>query len=228
MGVLTILDFRLHGNDDEYRSQTSTFMEVHIVFPFLLIVIGILVLALGKRLAVLGAAVGALLGVGLLRLFPGDSGPWITLGVPIVLALVGFFGAAFAKGLIDVVVLVLGALAGAAVVMGFLDLFNIDAGLMRWLLAVIGGVVGLIVIRRARKGSQDWGIIILAGLVGALLVTRGLTILLPALQGAIGTLIVLVLAGVSIAFQGGVLGKHKAAAEVGAPPPSNNPPTPPA
>ena len=89
----------------------------------------------------------------------------------------------------------MGALGGAAIVMAFLDLFNVDAGLMRWLLAVVGGVVGLILIRRARKGSQDWGIIILAGLVGALLVMRGLTILLPALQGISGTLIVIVLAG---------------------------------
>ncbi len=48
--------------------------------------------------------------------------------------------------------------------------------------------------------------IILAGLVGALLVTRGLAILLPSLQGVVGTLIVIVLAGVSIAYQGGYLG----------------------
>ena len=94
------------------------------MFPLFLIVIGILVLALGKRLAVLGAAVGALLGVGLLKLTPATSGPWVTLGIPIALALVGFFGAGFAKGLINIVVLVMGALAGAAIVMGFLDLFQ--------------------------------------------------------------------------------------------------------
>jgi len=195
------------------------------MFPVLLIVIGIAVLALGKRLAVLGAAVGALLGVGLLKLFPGTSGPWVTLGVPIALAVVGFFVAGFAKGLIDIIVLVIGALAGAAIVMGVLDLFNVDAGMLRWLLAVVGGVVGLIVIRRARKGSQDWGIIILAGLVGALLVTRGLNALTN-LQWTFSTLLVIVLAGVSIVFQGGLLGKRKAAAE--APAPTDNPPPPPA
>ena len=59
------------------------------MFPILLIAIGIAVLVLGKRLAVLGAAVGFLLGVGLLALFPGTSGPWITLGIPIVLAVIG-------------------------------------------------------------------------------------------------------------------------------------------
>jgi hypothetical protein len=181
------------------------------MFPILLIAVGVAVLALGRRLAVMGAAVGFLLGVGLLGLFPGSSGPLITFGVPIALALLGFFAAAFAKGLIDVVVLVLGALAGAAIVLAFLDLFGFDAGLMRWLLAVVGGVVGLILIRRARRGSKDWGIIILAGLVGALLVVRGLTMLLPSLQDAISTLIVIVLAGGSIAYQGGFLGGRKAA-----------------
>jgi len=187
------------------------------MFPILLIVVGVAVLALGKRLAVMGAAVGLLLGVGLLALFPGTSGPWVTFGVPIALALVGFFGAAFAKGLIDIVVLVLGALAGAAIVLGVLDLFGVDAGLMRWLLAVVGGVVGLVLIRRARKGSKDWGILILAGLIGALLVARGLTQLLPSLQGSIGALIVIVLAGASIAFQGELIGGRKAAEAAPAP-----------
>lgn len=187
------------------------------MFPILLIAVGIAVLLLGKRLAVMGAAVGLLLGVGLLALFPGESGPWVKFGVPIALALVGFFGAAFAKGLIDVVVLVVGALAGAAIVMGFLDLFNVDTGMLRWLLAIVGGVVGLVLIRRARKGSKDWGIIILAGLVGALLVMRGLTALLPSLQGSIGTLIAIVLAGGSIAYQGGIFGGRKSAEAVPAP-----------
>jgi hypothetical protein len=111
--------------------------------------------------------------------------------------------------LIEIIILVLGALAGAAIVLVFLDLFNIGPGLLNWVLAVAGGVIGLILIRRARRGSQDWGIIILAGLVGALLVTRGLSFLLPSLNGWIDTLIVIVLAGLSIAFQGGLFGRSK-------------------
>ena len=75
------------------------------------------------------------------------------------------------------------------------------------MLAVAGGVVGLIMVRR----YKDWAMIVLAGLVGALLVMRGLTILLPTMQGISGTLIVIVLAGLSIAFQGGIFGKRKAA-----------------
>jgi hypothetical protein len=180
------------------------------VFPILVIAIGIAVLLFGQRLGVLGAAVGALLGVGLLSLFSSDD-LLLQLLVIGLLAVLGFVFGGFAKGLVEVVVLVLGAFAGAAIVLGFLDLFSIDLGLWRWLLAVVGGVVGLMLIRRSRRGPRDWGMIILAGLVGALLVTRGLTILLPSLQGVAGALIALALAGASIAYQGGYLARLRSA-----------------
>lgn len=182
------------------------------MFPILLIVVGALVLLFGSRLSVLGAAVGALLGVILLQLFPEGSELWVQLAVVLGLALVGFFAAAFARGIIDVVILVLGALAGAAIVLSFLDLFSVEPGLLNWLLAVVGGVVGLMVIRRSRKSTKDWGMIILAGLLGALLVARGLILLIPSLAGGvIATLIVVVLAGAAIAYQGGLFGGRKAA-----------------
>jgi hypothetical protein len=174
------------------------------MFPILVIAIGIAVLVFGKRLAVLGAAVGALLGVGLLRLLPGSTDSLLALAVPLVLAGIGFFGAAFAKGIVDIVLLVIGVFAGAAIVMGFLDLVRIDLGLLYLLLAIVGGVVGLIMVRR----FKDWAMIILAGLIGGLLVTRGLTIWLPFLQGALGTLLVIVLAGGAIVFQGGFFTKR--------------------
>lgn len=195
------------------------------MFPILVIAIGIAVLVFGKRLAVLGAAVGALVGVGLLSLFSASGDPLLQLGLVVLLAVLGALAGGFARGLVDIVILVLGVLAGAAIVLGFLNLFNIGPGLLNWLLAAVGGIVGFILMRRSRKGSKDWGIIILAGLVGALLVTRGLTILLPSLQGVVGTLIVVVLAGASIAFQGGYLGKRKAAAQV--PAATDNQSTPP-
>ncbi|MCJ7512925.1 MAG: hypothetical protein MUO23_08140 [Anaerolineales bacterium] len=178
------------------------------MFPILVIAIGVAVLGFGKRLAVLGAAVGALLGLGLLRLFPGSSDPLLQLAIPILLAVIGFFVAGFAKGIVNIVLLVMGALAGAAIMLGFLDLFHVDSGMLDWLLAVVGGVIGLMMVRR----YKDWAMIILAGLIGGLLVTRGLTVWLPFLEGAIGTLLVLVLAGGSIAFQGGLFGKPKATA----------------
>ena len=79
------------------------------MFPLLLIVIGILVLALGKRLAVLGGAIGALLGVVLLSLLSPSGGLLILLLVG-GLAIAGFV-AGFAKGIVNIVLLVMGALA---------------------------------------------------------------------------------------------------------------------
>jgi hypothetical protein len=175
------------------------------MFPVLVIAIGIAVLALGKRLAVLGAALGALLGVVLLSLFPGSATPLTVLLIPGLLAVLGFFFAGFAKGIVDIVLLVIGALAGAVIVLGFLNLFNLTSGLIVWLLALLGGVAGLILVRR----FKDWAMIILAGLIGGLLVTHGLTVWLPFLQGAFGTLLVIVLAGLGIAYQGGLSGKGK-------------------
>jgi hypothetical protein len=195
------------------------------LYYIILIALGVAVLLLGHRLAVLGAAVGALLGVVLVRLLNIDSSFLVQLAVVLGLALVGFFAAAFTRGIIEVVILVLGALAGAAIVLGILDLFNADLGLVGWLLAVIGGVVGLILIRRARRGPRDWGMIILASLVGGLLVTRGITQLFPSMQDTIiATIVLVVAAAAGIAYQSGMLTGRKAAPAVAAttPPP---PPT---
>ena len=81
------------------------------MFPIMVIALGIVVLALGKRLAVLGAAVGALLGVGLLRLFNVPlTDLLLSLLIPGLLAVIGFFVAGFAKGIVSIVLLVMGAL----------------------------------------------------------------------------------------------------------------------
>lgn len=118
----------------------------------------------------------------------------------------------------------LGALAGGAIVIAILDLLTIDQGHVNWLLAVFGGVIGLMLIRRSRRSSKDWGIIILASLVGALLIARGLAILLPSLQGSlISTLIVIVLAGGGIAYQ---VGGRKAKPPVQPASPAVSPATP--
>jgi hypothetical protein len=192
-----------------------------VMFPVLIIAIGIAVLVLGKKLAVMGAAVGALLGVGLLRLLNIPvTDVLLTLLIPGALAVIGFFVAGFTKAIVNIVLLVVGAVAGAAIVLAFLDLFHINSGLLDWILALVGGVIGLILVRR----YNDWALIILAGVVGGLLVTRGLSAWLPFLKDTLGgTLLVIVLAGGSIAYEGGFLSKGKAA-----PPAAGNPPTPPA
>lgn len=181
------------------------------MYPIAVIALGVAVLLFGRRLAVLGAAVGGLVGVVLASLFP-EASTTVQLIIVLGLALGGFFAAAFARGIIEVVILVIGAFAGAAAVMTILNLFNIDQGLLNWLLAVVGGVIGLMLIRRSRRGSRDWGMVILADLVGALLIVRGLGLLFPQFSDTTFsglTLLVLLVAG--FAYQGGYLNRKKAA-----------------
>jgi hypothetical protein len=182
------------------------------LIPIILIVLGIIVLVLGRRLSVLGAAVGALVGVILLRLLPGTFELGVQLLIVLGLALGGFFAAAFARGVIDVVILVIGALAGAGIALAIVDLFKLDLGLLlQWVLVIIGAVIGFMIIRRGRRGSRDWGMILLASLVGSLLIVRGLAQLFPSLQDTvISTLLFVGLALVSIIYQGGFLSGRKA------------------
>ena len=176
------------------------------MFPVLLVAIGIAVLILGKRLAVLGAAVGAILGVALLDLLPGTSGWLVSLLIVGGLAALGFFSAGFAKGIVNIILMVVGAVGGAAIALNIVGLFGLDIGLLvEMLLALVGGVIGFILIRRC----GDWGLIILAAVIGALLVTRGLTIWFPSMEGTLGTLIAVVLAALSFIYQGGFLGGRK-------------------
>lgn len=190
------------------------------LIPIILIVIGIVVLILGRRLAILGAAVGALIGFLILQLFPSISDLGTQLLVIFGLALAGFFATAFARGIIEIVILVIGTLAGAGIVRGILNLFNLDLGLLGWLLVVVGAVIGFMLMRRARRGSRDWGMVILASLVGALLIGRGLTQLIPALQDTLIITILLVVAvAFGIIFQGGYLDKFTGSKKTATPPP---------
>jgi hypothetical protein len=175
------------------------------MFPIFLIAIGIAVLLFGKRLPVLGASVGALCGVAFLRLLPGETDSLIALIIPIALAVLGFFAAGLAKGIVNIILIVLAALAGAAIVLAFLDLFQVDRSLLDLLLAVVGGVIGVILVGR----FKDWAMIILSGLIGGLLITRGLSTWLPVLEGLLGTLLVLLLTAGSILYQGGGRNKQK-------------------
>lgn len=186
------------------------------MYPFVLIALGIAVLLFGKRLSILGAAVGGMVGVVVAQFFP-EATTTTQLVIVIGLALAGFFAAAFARGIIEVVILVIGALGGAAFVMALLNLLNIDQGLLNWLLALVGGVIGLMLIRRSRRGSNDWGMVILADLVGALLILRGLVLLFNLQRDTLlYTLILVGLLAVGFIFQGGFLNRRKAAA----PPPA--------
>jgi len=174
-------------------------MFIYIIF----IILGLVVLAYGSRLAIFGAGVGALLGIGILRILPGAKENLLWLAVPIVLAVLFAFGAGIAKGLIGLITLALGALAGGAITLTLLDLFSLDWGIMNWGLALIGAVIGAAIASR----FKGWAIIILASTVGALLCVRGLQMIFTGFDGFFASLVGVILLVGGTVYQGGLLKK---------------------
>ncbi len=194
------------------------------LYPILILLLGIAVWLFGHRLAILGAAVGGLLGVVVLQLLLPNAELVTQLLVVLGLAVVGFFLAAFARGIIEVVILVIGAFAGAAAALALLNAFGVERGVLNWVLAVVGGAVGLALIRRSRHGRLDWGMVVLSTLVGSLLIMRALMLMVPALRETFwpGLLLVMLLV-VGFAYQGGFLMRRRRPIPImpSAPPPTD-------
>ena len=155
-----------------------------------LIIAGALVLLWGKRVFVLTAGIGALLGVGFFNLIPGQQNGILALLVVFGLAIAGGLAGFIVKSLGKLLGMGIGFLAGGAITLGVLGVLGIDLGLFQYLLALVGGLASLVLVNRL----FDWAIVILACLTGALLVTRGLELLTGEFSGVIGTMIWIVLA----------------------------------
>jgi len=150
-----------------------------------LIIVGALVLLWGRRVFFLIAGVGALLGVGFLNLIPGQQDGVLTLLIIFGLAIAAGFAGLFVKSLGKLLGMGIGFLAGGAITLGILGILGIDLGILQFLLGLMGGLTGLVLVNL----FFDWAIVILACLTGALLVTRGLELMTGGLTDAIGTLI---------------------------------------
>jgi hypothetical protein len=161
------------------------------------IVLGIVVLLFGRRMVVLAAGIGALLGIGLLQFLPGAQ---VGIGAVLLvfgLALAGGILGFFVKGLSHLIVMILGFIAGGALVLAGLDALAVDLNLMAFVVASLGGLVAAVLANR----FYDWAVIALAGLVGAALTMRGLQLFMPSLVGWIGMLIGVALAVLGIVYQ---------------------------
>jgi hypothetical protein len=162
-----------------------------------LLILGVVVWFFGNRLWLMAAGAGALLGVALLRLFPGSLdtgfiGFLIVAGLAVTLGILGFIGKAMAK----MIGLIIGFVAGGAIAMGLLDTLGLGMpALWSWLIALVGGAIGALLFAR----YFDWALIILASLLGSVLIVRGaMAALLPALLGPLGGLAVLALTALGI------------------------------
>jgi len=162
-----------------------------------IIALGVVVLLFGRRLALLAAGAGALLGVGLLQFLPGEQEEIVALLLVVGLAVAAGILGIVAKGMAHLVVMIIGFIAGGALVLAGLDALAISLGLMAFVVASLGGLIAAVLANR----FFDWTVIVLAGLVGAALIMRGLQLLMPSFVGWIGLIIGIVLAVLGIVYQ---------------------------
>ncbi|HEX9675154.1 MAG TPA: DUF4203 domain-containing protein [Anaerolineales bacterium] len=158
------------------------------------VVVGLLLLALGKRLFWLFvAAVGfvATLAVGTQFFQPQSE---LTLFVIAVVA--GFVGALLAVFAQKLAVGIAGFLAGGYLAIGLLGLFNLELGTQWWQPFVFGGILGALI----SYPLFDWALIVLSALTGAVLIVQALEI---GTGWALPLTVLVALVGVTI--QAGVL-----------------------
>ncbi len=162
------------------------------------ILIGILVLTLGRKLfwlfvAVVGFAFGAALGT---QFFQGQP-DWVIL----VIALgAGLLGALLAVFLQQIAIAVAGVIGGGYIALILLNALGWDPGTASWLPFLIGGIIGLVLM----IVLFDWALIVLSSLVGASLIVQAIQLREPV---EIALFVVLIVVG--IAVQASLIGRDR-------------------
>jgi hypothetical protein len=178
----------------DFAKETN--MSTALWTGLILLVLGVFVWLFGNRMWLLSAGAGALLGAGLLRLFPGAAdgtlGLLIVIGLAVLFGILGFFGKAFAK----IIAMIIGFIIGGGVALGFLDMLG-SLGFIDWILALVAAVVVALIFAR----FLDWALIIFAALLGSMLIVRGFLFAFSQTQvSTIGSLAVIVLTAVGIFY----------------------------
>ena len=146
------------------------------------IVLGVLLLFLGRRLFWLCVgSMGFLVGVDFASTTGVRASEWMILAI-----FFGILGAVFAVTFQWVAVILAGFLGGGYFLMNIFNFAGQGQGPSSWLLFVIGGTVGMLVMFIA----FDWALIAISSLVGAMLIAQNLDIneSLQVIFFAVGTL----------------------------------------
>jgi hypothetical protein len=157
------------------------------------IVVGALLLTLGRKLfwlfvAGVGFSIGLQFATQYLNVQPAWLGLLIAIGAGLIGAVLAYF---FQKALIGIA----GFLAGALITWQFLTLVSVQVQSWAWILIILGGVIGLIVM----VGFFEWALIILSSLAGAILIVMGFN-----LAGILALVIGVILFIAGVVFQGRV------------------------
>lgn len=159
------------------------------------IALGAAVLLLGKNLRLFAAAAGFLIGFILTQqVIPGAL--LTALIVAGILALIGVVLITLARGGVRLVLQIMGAVAGAGILLWLGQSLGIASGLASWIIAFIGALVGFGLMAR----FFALGIIVLTSLLGASLIVNGLSSFI-ALPSVVSTVITLVLAAIGFFYQ---------------------------
>jgi hypothetical protein len=121
------------------------------------------------------------------RFFPGQP-EWMVLAIALMAGVLGALLALFLQWL---AIGLAGFFAGGYIVVRLLHVSGLATGGMYWVLFLIGGILGLILI----IALFHWALIILSSLVGAGLITENIPV---AHSGALLLFIVLVIAGILV------------------------------
>jgi hypothetical protein len=169
-----------------------------------LIILGVVLLALGRRLFWLFVGVvGFVAGLNLASELLVEQPFWVILLVALLAGLIGSLLAVFLQRLM---IAVAGFLAAGYVLVSLLGYFGLELGALTWLPFLIGGVCGAILASLV----FDWALIILSALSGATLMVQGLAATVPGFEPSLNGFLILILFLVGIAIQTGFLSKGKA------------------
>jgi hypothetical protein len=160
-------------------------------------ILGSLLLVAGRKLfwlliGILGFTSGMQLAT---RYFSGPE--WLAILVGLI---VGIIFAALAIFVQTLAIWLAGFLAGGYVLSILAEMLNIDAGSYNWLIYIIGGIIGVILVGLL----FDWAIITLSSFAGASLVTNSVFSTL-----GFTTLIFILLFVLGILIQGYILQREK-------------------
>lgn len=159
------------------------------------ITLGVTLLLLGKNLPLFAAAAGFLIGFILTQqIVPGET--MTALIAAVILAIIGLILATIARSGARLVFQIMGAVAGAGVLLLLGQLLGIADGAASWIIMFIGAVIGFGLMARFFK----LGVIILTSLLGASLIVNGLEAFV-ALPSIVGTLITLGLTAIGFLYQ---------------------------
>jgi hypothetical protein len=139
-----------------------------IVAPILNVLLGIVLLAAGKKLYwLLVAVVGFVVGLALATQYVQSDPPWLIYVVALV---AGILGAVFGLFVQKLAIALVGFLVGGFGASYVAGLLNITAP-FNWMAFIGGGIVGLLLV----ASVFDWSIYILSSWAGATLITRTVT-----------------------------------------------------